>query len=285
MQAQASMSPEEYAEQRDRLLATTLRDLIEQTLLVQEAKRKLPGAIKTLDKEADKRFRQNLAKLMKQMNLETEAELRKKLEEEGTSLDSIKDMNRARFIAEQYVALKLQPRIEASLGHHELFAYYRAHLAEFRSPARVKWRQIEISFAKYPTREAARRRAEAVLAQLRQGADFARMARSFSEGPGASRGGLWDWTTRGKLASAEVENAIFSIPVGRFSNVLTGVAGYQIVKVEARVPDRTLSFEQAQDRIYRALQAEIGRRESQKMLQALVRRSQIVTIFDPPPEG
>ncbi len=72
------------------------------------------------------------------------------------------------------------------------------------------------------------------------GADFAKLARDFSEGPEASRGGDLGWVARGQL-EAELGTAIFAAPIGKTSAVVTlGEDGdflFHVAKEEERTPE------------------------------------------------
>jgi parvulin-like peptidyl-prolyl isomerase len=72
------------------------------------------------------------------------------------------------------------------------------------------------------------------------GADFAKLARDFSEGPEASRGGELGWIARGQLDKALV-TAIFAAAIGETSDVVTveddGSYLFKIAKEEERTPE------------------------------------------------
>jgi parvulin-like peptidyl-prolyl isomerase len=79
--------------------------------------------------------------------------------------------------------------------------------------------------------------AEAILAQLQEGADFATLARTFSlDVSTRDRGGDLDFFPRGLLLAPELEEAAFALAPGQISQqvVYSELLGYHIVQVLER---------------------------------------------------
>jgi parvulin-like peptidyl-prolyl isomerase len=76
-------------------------------------------------------------------------------------------------------------------------------------------------------------------AQLDAGADFAKLAREFSDGPEASDGGDLGWIAKFQKPLA-VENGIFNTPIGKVSDPVTvdgdGIYLFKVVAEETRTP-------------------------------------------------
>lgn len=84
--------------------------------------------------------------------------------------------------------------------------------------------------------------ANAVLAQLQAGADFATLALQYSRDLSSrAGGGDLGWFPRGVLTVPEVEQAAFALQPGQTSGVIHSALGYHIVQVLARDPQRPLS--------------------------------------------
>ena len=124
----------------------------------------------------------------------------------------------------------------------EIQAYYKAHQDDYRLPETVTVRHILI---KTPTPdangkvdpkavEAARAKAEDIEKQLKGGANFADLAKKYSEDPGSAKdGGLLPPLTRGRTVP-EFEQAAFSTPVGQTTGVIRTDYGFHIIHVEAK---------------------------------------------------
>lgn len=79
----------------------------------------------------------------------------------------------------------------------------------------------------------AKARAEKLLAQLKAGADFAKLAKECSTCPSAPKGGDLGWFKRGMMAK-EFEDAAFSLQPGQLSGVVKTQFGYHIIKLTGR---------------------------------------------------
>jgi len=86
--------------------------------------------------------------------------------------------------------------------------------------------------------------AERILAQLQAGADFAALAKAYSQDTSTREsGGDLGFFPRGILVAPEVEEAAFALQPGQFSGVVTSVLGYHIVQVVERDPARSVGPE------------------------------------------
>jgi len=78
--------------------------------------------------------------------------------------------------------------------------------------------------------EKQRARASQVLLQLRQGADFAKLAVSFSDAPDALQGGAMGWRARDRLPELYA-HALEDMKAGEVSAVLRSPAGFHVIKL------------------------------------------------------
>ncbi|MBI3466037.1 MAG: peptidyl-prolyl cis-trans isomerase [Planctomycetes bacterium] len=280
-QAQQQYSPAEFAKFRTSEIQRQLRDLIERQLLIQAAKKQLPEPlIKRMEAMADKEFGKQIESEMKRMGVNTEAELRRKMLDEGESLDQLREFRRGYFIAQQYLRMQLQPRLDVS--RDEMMEYYKRHRDQYVKEGGVRWSEILVATERHGSPEAARVRADQLLQQLRAGADFSELAKTESDGATASEGGRWGLTTQGSYAVAAVDAAIFKLPAGQLSGPLEGPKGWHIVRVEERVAAGVQSFTDVQEDIRQAIREQKVQKESQRYLQELVGKAHITTIFDQP---
>ena len=131
--------------------------------------------------------------------------------------------------------------------------YYKKHRAEFTAKEQVKLRMIMIP-GHADTGQSATQKAlaEEVLGQLAGGAEFERMAQSYSEDGTRDVGGDWGWIGRNTLA-APLEKIAFNMPVGRVSNIIEYGGNYYILKVEERQGGTTRSLAEARPDIEKKL--------------------------------
>jgi parvulin-like peptidyl-prolyl isomerase len=240
-------------EQKQELCANLMKELINQSLLLQEAKRtiKSPKMYDQFTAEAERFWREDqIPQLEIEFAAENEAQLREKLKEHGRSFETISQMTRRSWMADAFLHAKLKDKIKAELP--ELLKYYNEHLRDkqFDRPAQITWREIVVETGPKVTHEEARRKIEAIHESLRRGADFAALAKAQSEGPSRSReqGGLMQ-TSPGSYGVATVNEALGSLPIGQISPILEGPSSFHIVRVERRRAAGPAPFEELQDEI------------------------------------
>ena len=123
----------------------------------------------------------------------------------------------------------------------DLLKYYNSHKEQYRTPDRVKVRHILLMTQGKSKEEVEKikAKAEGLLKQVKNGGDFAALAKQYSEDPGSkANGGDLGWVVRGQMVK-NFENTSFSLKPNEISNVITTEYGFHIVqaleKQEARV--------------------------------------------------
>lgn len=109
--------------------------------------------------------------------------------------------------------------------------YYAANKREWTTNDEVKLRMIKIVAGNEPAKK--RRMIEEIRAKLTSGADFADLARIYSEDPTQDAGGDWGWVKRGDL-SVDLEGAVFSLQKGKPSGIIEMNQSYYILLAEDR---------------------------------------------------
>lgn len=133
---------------------------------------------------------------------------------------------------------------------------YTQNQESFRTPERVKASHILLKTTdKSPAEVAAiQKKAEDLLKQIKGGANFAELAKKYSEdnAPGASaaKGGDLGWVVRGQMV-AEFEKATFSTPPGTVSGLIKTEYGFHIIKVDAHESAHLRTFAEVRDEIAR----------------------------------
>ncbi len=143
---------------------------------------------------------------------------------------------------------------EVKISDDELKAFYEKRKATYAAPKEVRAshilirpdRSIEDS-AK--ARAAAKTSAESVLAKIKKGGDFSKLASKYSDDPGsAARGGDLGIFGTGMMVEP-FENAAFSLEKGEVSGVVETDYGYHIIKVVDIKGGKTPTFTELKDRI------------------------------------
>ena len=114
----------------------------------------------------------------------------------------------------------------------EIKKYYDAHKQDFTRPEQVALAELFLSTdGKSPEEiSAVRTRAEDLHNRLVKGEDFSVLAKRYSEGSTAQDGGDLGEFEHGQLAKS-LEDAVFNLDKGQFTDVIQTKTGFEILKV------------------------------------------------------
>jgi peptidyl-prolyl cis-trans isomerase D len=183
-----------------------------------------------------------------------EAELRAYLQaNQARYANAIPEKRQVRYV--QIDAAQARQKVEVT--PQDLQRYYNDRRDQFRVSEQVDVRHILVQTPPAGADgkvdpaavEAARKKAEDILKQLRAGADFATLAKKYSDDPGSKEeGGLYHGVTRGRMVP-EFERAAFSLPPGQISDLVQTQFGFHILKVENHQQAHVQTLEEVRDRI------------------------------------
>ncbi len=132
--------------------------------------------------------------------------------------------------------------------------YYLTHKEKYVQPERIQVAHIlwSLKCDCEDSDGAKRAQAETVLQELRKGADFAELAKKYSDDKGsAAKGGdLGQWFTRDGQLIKPFEDIAFALSEpGALSDVIKTEYGYHIIRLIAHEPAGTQNFEQVKGQI------------------------------------
>ncbi len=133
----------------------------------------------------------------------------------------------------------------------QLQQYYDSHKDQFRTPERVRVRHILLMTQGKPKEQVdkIKLQAEDLLKQIKAGANFAELAKKYSEDPGSkANGGDLGWVVRGQTVK-NFENTAFSLKPGEMSNVITTEYGFHIIQVMEKQDARLQPFDEVKNQI------------------------------------
>jgi peptidyl-prolyl cis-trans isomerase D len=142
-------------------------------------------------------------------------------------------------------------RDKVEVSEEEIKTYYEVNIDDFVMQKQVRARHILIKVspdADPQGVEEARKRAEEILARAKKGEDFVSLAKQYSEGPTAEKGGDLGYFPRGRMVK-EFEEAAFSLNPGELSTVVRTQFGFHIIKVEDVKEERTQSLDEVRKSI------------------------------------
>lgn len=217
-------------------------------------------------------------------------DLQSKIEASEADLSAYFEKNKARYnVPErrvvQYAFLDLeQLRLRANISQDQIRSYYDQHIDSYKLPDRAHVAHILFKTVGKTDAEAEeiRKNAEDVLKKAKSGANFADLAKQYSEDTTKDKGGDLDWIVRGQTVP-EFEQAAFSLPIGSVSDLVKTQYGFHIIKVIDRQNARTQTLDQVFPQILQTLQEESAQRQAEDVsgqISAEIRRSGRVSIDD-----
>jgi len=160
--------------------------------------------------------------------------------------------------------------------------YYDSHTKDFETPEQIRASHILISTKpKDPnsdpnqTKAAAKTKIDALLKQVKDGGDFAELAKKNSDCPSASNGGDLGLFARGSMVKP-FEDAAFALKPNEVSGVIETEFGYHIIKVTEHKDASTVPFEEAKARITEQLTTEKKNQIIRAYIQSLKDKAKIV---------
>jgi peptidyl-prolyl cis-trans isomerase SurA len=172
----------------------------------------------------------------------SQAQLQEALSQEGLTMEQYREILQSQARQEQIQQMFLQVRLDGARGvevtEAEMLARFQEAEGQLQQrPRLLTFRQVVlVPQATDSARAAARAEAEALLRRIRDGEDFAELARRNSDDPGSAQlGGDLGWFRRGRMVE-EFENVAFALPEGQVSNVVETDFGFHIIKMERTRP-------------------------------------------------
>ncbi len=157
---------------------------------------------------------------------------------------------RAKVTQESTAQAVLTRVLNVDVTDAEVKKFYDAHPADFEQPEMVHVRHILLMTMDPVTRapltadqqKAKKKQADDLLKQIRGGADFATLAKQYSEDPGSKdNGGEMPAFPRGQMVP-EFEAAAFSLTNNQVSDIVTSAYGYHIIKLIGKTPAKKLAL-------------------------------------------
>ena len=188
-------------------------------------------------------------------------------------------------IAAQTVLLR---ELKISVSDDDVKKFYDGHISGFETPEMARVSHIliftvdPVTGATLPSDEqqVRRNRAEGLLKAARSGADFATLAKQYSEDAGSKdNGGMLLPFPRGQMAP-EIDAAAFSLTNNQVSEVISTAIGYQIIKLLEKIPSKKTGYLSEAPKIKDFLMQQQTQRLAPPYLEGL-RAAAGVEILDP----
>jgi peptidyl-prolyl cis-trans isomerase D len=265
-------------------------ELVGQGLLEEKFRQLVTDGMTLAPAEIQQEFRRRNEKIKISYVVIKPDDLQSKIEASDAELAGYFEKNKVRYAVPErrtvrYALLDLeQLRLHANIPQEEIRADYEQHIDRFKLPDRAHVAHILFKTVGKTDAEVEeiRKKAEDVLKKAKSGANFADLAKQYSEDTTKDKGGDLDWIVRGQTV-AEFEQAAFGLPKGSISDVVKTQYGFHIIKVIDRQAARTQTLEEVYPQILASLQEEKAQRAADDLaaqIAAEIRRSGRISIDD-----
>jgi peptidyl-prolyl cis-trans isomerase SurA len=237
---QGKCTPEQLQTSLEERKKTTLRDLIDQSLLAQRGKDMGISAETDVVKQLDQIRQQN--------KLASMDELEKAVSSQGLNWEDFKSSLRNRLLTQKVVSQEVGSHI--SIGESDARKYYEEHKGEFVRPEQVALREIKVSTEGKKEAELPdlKKKAETALKRVKDGEDFGEIAKRLSDGSTKEQGGYIGMFKRGELAQ-QLEEILFKMKRNDLTDVIETKQGFLVLQVLEHYDEGEQAFEKVKNEI------------------------------------
>lgn len=260
-------SPEDYLQAR----SLVLEQLINEKLTEEKIKEL---NIRVSSKEIDETIER-----IKSSNHWTHEDLLERLKEKGITYEKYRENIKKEIQKLKLINLEVKSKI--IIREEQIEDYYKKHKDRFKVDEKVHIAVIFLKRNKPYSREELNslyRKGEMILEKLKNGGDFASLAKEYSQGPGAQAGGDMGSFRMEQLAP-EIRSVVKDMSPGEVSGLIVRPEGIQIIKVIDKQKGRIMSLNEVKDAIYQILYRDEVNRRFTSWIQELRNRSYIKIIF------
>ncbi|MBI4887588.1 MAG: peptidyl-prolyl cis-trans isomerase [Acidobacteria bacterium] len=229
-------------------------DTLRRNLMIDKLRAAVTDWMTVADAEVEREFRQRNEKVKLQVVALTADAFRGQVTVSDADVSSHFDAHKAEYrIGEQRKArLLLLDRDQAlariTVPQTDVQTYYNSNIAQYQTPEQVRASHILLNTAG-KDEAAVRKQAETVLQQAKAGADFAALAKQYSDDEASKvNGGDLDYFGRGRMVP-EFETAAFALAPGQISDLVKSQFGFHIIKVVDKKPAITRPLEDVRAQI------------------------------------
>ena len=224
---------------------TEFEEGIRENIVIRRLQVLITGGATVSDQEVRDAYRKANIKIKFDYAVISAEDLRKTINPTDAELEAFFKQNAARYATAVPEERKITyfaftpSELPGGVPHptdQEIQQYFRAHQSEYSTPEQARSRHILIKVAPdadAKTDAAAKAKAEGILKQIQGGANFADLAKKYSDDPGSKdTGGELGFSQRGRMVP-QFDNAIFTQKIGD-TQIVKSQFGYHIVQVEER---------------------------------------------------
>lgn len=261
--------------QRPPLRASEFEDSLRRSLLAEKLQAAVTGWAHVAPAEVEQEYRQRNEKVKLEMAVLQAENFRAGItptDEEisahfAANQESYREPEKRRVRFLSIDADALRPTMTVTPA--EVEARYRDNMSMYSTPEQVRASHILFKTEGKDV-EAVRKQAEAVLARVGAGEDFAALAKEFSEDTSAANGGDLDFGTREGWVK-EFSDAAFGQDINEVSGLVQSQFGFHIIKTTDKRPATTRTLAEVRPQIEDQIKYEKAQQEAQRIADELAR--------------
>lgn len=284
MVTQRKKIPPQFVEQyKKQLMQQALEGIIVEKLLDKQVKAE---KIVTTEEDVIAHLKELGSQQQPPLSLEN---IKAIMESRGQTFDQAKQQIKKGLSYRKLFEGKFDDRINVT--EEDAQEYYSENRKQFETPEQVRASHILIkpdtAAANTDPNEAkakAKTKAQDLLKQIKEGADFAELARANSACNSAEKGGDLGFQPRGSWVRP-FEKVAFALESGQVSDIVQTRFGYHIIKVTDRKEAGVATFEQAKDDILNMLKAKKQSELAAQYIESLKAEANIVYPAGKEPES
>ena len=249
-----------------KLKKDVLENLIEREILYQESQK---AGIKIEKKAIDEQL-----SVIKQ-RFPTEKDYQNALKQMNFSEEDVKMQFKRGLAVKGLIDQQVGQKI--TVTDEESKAYYEGNPQLFKQPEQVKASHILIkveSNADEKKKGEARQKIIDVQEKLKNGEDFATLAKEYSEGPSSVKGGDLGYFRRGQMVKP-FDDTAFTMKPNEVSDIVETRFGYHLIKVYDKKPETVLAYAEIKDKLNERMKQQKTEQDVGKYIDALKKNAKI----------
>jgi peptidyl-prolyl cis-trans isomerase C len=286
----ANLPPAFFDQYKKQIRPRILSRLINEKLLTEKIKE---SDIEITEEEVIAQIEKLISNQPEPLTLE---EFKQKVKEHGLNFEDMKDDVRRRLAFEKLMDSLSEGKINVT--DEDTRKYYDENPKRFQIPEQIAASHILIkpeepdpnsadpNEAIAKAKEAALEKAQDLLKQVKDGADFAELAKAHSDCPSAKNGGDLGFFPKGQMVPP-FEKAAFELELGQISDIVETDYGYHIIQKTGHKDASVISFDEVKDSVKRQLVQKQQNEFAKNYMESLNAAADIVYPpgKEPPPEA
>jgi peptidyl-prolyl cis-trans isomerase C len=229
---------------RQQIFPKVLKQLIEFKIVLFEANK---AGIEVSENKVDESI-----EMIKQ-NLGSEEQFKQQLEMSGMTVEDLREKIKEQELVKQFFDNKTVDIEKPDML--EVKEFYEENKENFETPETAHASHILFQIPKNAddtVKKEKYEQAEKILKKAKAGEDFAELAKKYSEGPSAEKGGDLGSFSKGQMVP-KFENAAFALNIGEISDIVETQFGYHIIKLFDKKNGEILEFDKIKDELQERL--------------------------------